>query len=169
MGLFNIGKDTALPSEAEMRPLLDEAVKVVDDFLKIGKDISFVTICEYEGQLGIHSIVSQKGHRKGDGFFWLVMYNTGDINQKTEEYKRKCKYLSFDDMYNRISDFLGKYGNCYNPSLNAYEYHFKNSIKMTESQKQIVICRITEEIREKCPLAELEGNTIYTKDVYCRR
>jgi len=149
------------PKGNDANAVIEEAVTVINDFLNAGSVAQvFSSETDFRG-LVIYTPDS-RGHSNYG--VYILMNDVCDLRNKDRAYpKMISNNPGFAAEY---YEFMDKYGNCYSASDRGYVYRTRNTVSLSRGQEKQLKAKLTEEIVKRCPLADLSGSLLYTKNVY---
>lgn len=137
---------------------IEEAITVINDFLEVGHTVSLVSE-KYGGAISAFTKCTNAGKYK----VIITMNKSGNLQQAMDKYPKM--FANNPKMAEKSEAFLYKYRNCYNAAEDSYIYETRNSVALRRGQENGFRAKLLEQVRQRCSLAEVRGDIIFTSNV----
>lgn len=154
--------------ETDAAPVIEEALGVINDFLNAGNVVSAFSagVTDFRGFIVYVPDARPpfKGNKINYGIH-ICLTSAGNVRLGAQKYPKML--ANNPDLGNKYYDFVYKYQNCYNSSEEAYIYDTRKTVLLTKGQEKELMGKLSQQITQKCPLADFHSGMLYTKGV-CR-
>lgn len=146
--------------------VIEEAVTVINDFLNVGSTAHILSCTDeyFTGHICFNPDMrsSPVGTRNAYGFC-IYLCSVSDLSAKAQKYPKLL--INNPDHAEKYHSFISKYRDCYDPNSKRYVYRTKNTVLLDQTQKDQMRAKLAQQVAARCPLADFEGESLYTKNV----